>query len=318
MKTILVTHQLPKVAFETIVNDYKIIMPDKGLISSCMLDRWIGRCDALLPTYAFKVTKEIIDRATNLEIIANFGAGYDNIDVNYAITKGILVTNSPKPVIEPTAELAFSLLLNVARRISECDRKLRSSRGIEIDVMENLGISLYGKTLGIVGMGAIGQALARRASACGMRIIYYNRKRLSQEIENAYEADWVSLNELLATSDFISLHAPATSETYHMIDIQQFKLMKPSVVLINTARGNLINERVLIHFLQKKRIFGAGLDVFENEPEILSELLQLDNVLLSPHNGTGTIDTRVESTRYALQNIINYFEGKTLLSPVTK
>ena len=298
MKTILVTHQLPKVAFETIVNDYKIIMPDKGLISSCMLDRWIGRCDALLPTYAFKVTKEIIDRATNLEIIANFGAGYDNIDVNYAITKGILVTNSPKPVIEPTAELAFSLLLNVARRISECDRKLGSS--------------------GIVGMGAIGQALARRASACGMRIIYYNRKRLSQEIENAYEADWVSLNELLATSDFISLHAPATSETYHMIDIQQFNLMKPSVVLINTARGNLINERVLIHFLQKKRIFGAGLDVFENEPEIPSELLLLDNVLLSPHNGTGTIDTRVESTRYALQNIINYFEGKTLLSPVTK
>lgn len=184
--------------------------------------------------------------------------------------------------------------------------------------MENLGISLYGKTLGIVGMGAIGQALARRASACGMRIIYYNRKRLSQEIENVYEADWVSLNELLATSDFISLHAPATSETYHMIDIQQFNLMKPSVVLINTARGNLINERVLIHFLQEKRIFGAGLDVFESEPEIPSELLQLDNVLLSPHNGTGTIDTRVESTRYALQNIINYFEGKTLLSPVTK
>lgn len=318
MKTILVTHRLPEKAFEEIIGDYEIVMPDNGLIDSDMVDSWIGGCDALLPTYAFKVTKSIIDRAANLKIIANFGAGYDNIDVNYANSKGILVTNSPKPVVEPTAELAFSLLLNVARRVSECDRNLRLSKGIEIDVMKNLGISLYGKTLGIIGMGAIGQALARRAHAFGMKIVYHNRKRLLQEVENMYGACWVNLNELLAVSDFISLHAPATPETYHLIDMPQFNLMKSSAVLINTARGSLINEKALIYVLREKRIFGAGLDVFEHEPKISSELLQLDNVVLSPHNGTGTIDARVESTRYALQNIINYFEGKELLSLVMK
>lgn len=316
MKKILVTHYLPKEAFESIGNNYEVIIPDIGMITNDMADRYIGICDALLPTYAFKVTKEIIDRAENLKIIANFGAGYDNIDVGYAKEKSILVTNSPKAVIEPTAELAFTLLLNVARRVSECDRNLRSKEGLKIDVMQNLGIGVYGKILGIVGMGAIGQALARRAHACGMRIVYHNRKRLSREIENKYKARWVHRDELMAISDFISLHAPANSATYHMIDSPQLDLMKPTAILINTARGSLINEQALIEALRKKKIFGAGLDVFENEPHISPELLQLDNVVLSPHNGTGTIDARIESTRYALQNIINFFEGRQVLSPV--
>lgn len=316
MRKILVTHQLPKEAFVNITDNYEIIIPDNGMITNDMTSRYIGICDALLPTYAFKVTKEIIDCAANLKIIANFGAGYDNIDVNYVKKKGILVTNSPAPVVEPTAELAFALLLNVARRVSECDRNLRSKKGLKIDVMKNLGIGVYGKILGIVGLGAIGQATARRARACGMQIVYHNRKRLPREIEDEYMARWVTLNELMAISDFISLHVPANPVTYHMIDSPQLDMMKPTAVLINTARGSLINEQALIETLRKKTIFGAALDVFENEPYISPELLQLDNVVLSPHNGTGTIDARIECTRYALRNIINYFEGRQVLSPV--
>lgn len=318
MKKILVTHHLPKEPFEDIRGKYEIIIPDNGMIDINMANKWIETCDALLPTYAFKVTRDIIDRATNLKIIANFGAGYDNIDVDYAKAKGILVTNSPEPVIEPTAELAFALLLNVARRVSECDRNLRSPQGIKINVMKNLGVGLYGKTVGIVGMGAIGQALARRAYACGMKIVYHNRKRLPKDIEDKLEAQWVSLDVLLTTADFVSLHAPATPETYHLIDAPQLKIMKPSAILVNTARGSLINEQALIPALRERKIFGAGLDVFENEPHISPELMGLDNVVLSPHNGTGTIDARIASTRYALQNIINFFEGKEVLSPVNR
>lgn len=316
MKKILVTHRLPEEAFESITDNYEIIIPDSGMITNDITDRYIGICDALLPTYAFKVTKEIIDRAANLKIIANFGAGHDNIDVEYAKKKGILVTNSPKPVIEPTAELAFTLLLNVARRVAECDRNLRSKEGLKIDVMKNLGMGVYGKILGIVGMGAIGQALARRAHACGMQIVYHNRKQLPKDVEDLYRAKWLGLDELIRLSDFISLHAPANQATYHMIDSPQLAMMKPTAVLINTARGSLINEQALIETLRMKKIFGAGLDVFENEPHISPELLQLDNAVLSPHNGTGTMDARIESTRYALQNIINHFEGRQVLSPV--
>ena len=316
MKKILVTHHLPQEAFEDIKGKYEVIIPDNGMIDTSMVNKWIEVCDALLPTYAFKVTSEVIDRATNLKIIANFGAGYDNIDIAYAGTKGILVTNSPAPVIEPTAELAFALLLNVARRVSECDRNLRSPQGIKINVMKNLGVGIYGKILGIVGMGAIGQALARRAHACGMKIVYHNRKQLPREIEEKLEAQWVSLDDLLTTADVVSLHAPATHETYHLIDAPQLALMKPTAILVNTARGSLINEQALISVLRERKIFGAGLDVFENEPRISPELFELNNVVLSPHNGTGTVDARIASTRYALQNIINFFEGKEVLSPV--
>lgn len=184
--------------------------------------------------------------------------------------------------------------------------------------MKNLGVGLYGKTVGIVGMGAIGQALARRAYACGMKIMYHNRKRLPKDIEDKLEAQWVSLDTLLTTADFVSLHAPATPETYHLIDAPQLEMMKPSAILVNTARGSLINEQALIPVLRERKIFGAGLDVFENEPHISPELMKLDNVVLSPHNGTGTIDARIASTRYALQNIINFFEGKEVLSPVNR
>lgn len=318
MIKVLVTHYLPAEGFRNIPPNYQLIIPDKGMINKEICDNWMEECDAILPTYAFKVAQEIMDRAKNLKIIANFGAGYDNINLFYAKEKGILVTNSPDPVVEPTAELALALMLNVARRITECDRKMRSKEGIIINVMRNLGVGLYGKTLGIVGMGNIGRALARRAYACGMQIIYHNRKPLDSRTEEFYAAKWVSMEKLLAISDFVSLHAPATPDTYHLISVAELGQMKPSAILINTARGSLVNELALAEALKQGVILGTGLDVFERETLVFPELLNLDNVVLSPHNGTGTIEARIESTRYAMQNIINFFDGKNVLSLVNK
>lgn len=318
MIKVLITHHLPAEGFQNVPDRFQLVIPDNGMINTELYNAWIERCDALLPTYAFKITKDVIDRAKRLKIIANFGAGYDNIDIVYAKERGILVTNSPDPVVEPTAELSLALMLNVARRITECDRKMRSKEGIYLNVMSNLGVGLYGKTLGIVGMGNIGRALAKRAHACGMQIIYHNRKPLDAPIEQQYAARWVSMEELLAVSDFVSLHAPATPATYHIIDAAELEQMKPNAILVNTARGSLVNEQALAEALRRGQILGAGLDVFEHEPLISPQLLTLDNVVLSPHNGTGTIDARIASTRYAMQNIINFFEGKDVLSPVNK
>jgi len=273
--------------------------------------------DALVSTFQFKVDKEVLDAAKgSIKIIANYGVGYNNVDVEYATQCGIVVTNTPDPVIEPTAEQAFALMLAAARRIAECDRKMRIPNGLKWGVMENLGQLLYGKTLGIIGMGRIGQALARRALACGMTIVYYNRNRLSSELENRYQAHRLELELLLKTSDVVSIHTPLTDETHHLIDSSRLKLMKPSAILINTARGPVIDEAALIRALQQGVIASAGLDVYEFEPDISPELFSLDNVVLAPHNGTGTLEARNEMSRFVSQNIIRYFARETEFSKV--
>jgi len=182
--------------------------------------------------------------------------------------------------------------------------------------MHNLGQSLYGKTLGIVGMGRIGQSLARRALACGMKIVYNNRNRLSDELESLYHAQRMELTELLQSSDVISMHTPLTDETHHLINRDRLQLMKPTAILINTARGPVVDEAALVVALQQGTIAAAGLDVFENEPAITPELFLLDNVVLAPHNGTGTVDARMEMSRFVSQNIIRYFDGQTNISRV--
>ena len=273
--------------------------------------------DAFLPTFQFKVDRDVIDAATSrVKIIANYGVGYNNIDVQYATEKGIVVTNTPDPVVEPTAEQAFALMLATARRVAECDRKLRTDEGLKWGVLENLGQTLYGKTLGIVGLGRIGQALARRALASGMQIFYYNRTKLPSEIEDTYQAERLELDELLKTADVVSLHTPLTEETYHLIDKPKLALMKPTSILVNTARGPVIDENALVEALQNKVIYAAALDVYEFEPNISSDLLQLDNVILAPHNGTATIEARNEMSRFASQNIIRFFAGRTDISTV--
>ena len=266
--------------------------------------------------FNFPVNKELVDAAPNLKMVANYAAGYNNIDVAYCVEKGITVANTPHPVIAPTANIALGLMLDVARRISECDRKLRKEgTNMKVTVLDNLGIGITGKTLGIIGMGYIGKALAKRANACGMEVIYHNRRQLYADEESDLNVTYVSKEELLAQADFVSLNAPYTPETYHIIGEAELKQMKPSAVLINTARGPLVDEKALVQALKEGTIHGAGLDVFEFGDHPLPELLEMDNVVLAPHIGTQTRETRIEMAQAVCNNVIGFLEGDR---PVTR
>ena len=267
----------------------------------------IGEAEILVSTFDYRVPREMIEAMPNLRLIANFGAGYNNIDLEACKERGIRVTNTPQPVIEPTAELAFALM-DIARRVSEFDRVVRAGEA-QFGVMKNLSHSLYGKTLGIIGMGRIGQALAKRAQASGMRIIYHNRKQLPAEIEQRYEATYVDFQTLLQDSDFVSLNLPYTPQVHHLIGKPEFGMMKRSAYLINTARGAHVHEEALIEALKNGIIAGAALDVYEHEPAISSELLTLPNVVLSPHTGTGTWEGRIAMCENVSDNILAFIKN---------
>ena len=316
MRILVSTRLLPD-GFLELMNQHEVIFPEKEMFTKEEVIHLLPGFDAFVPTFQFKVDKEVIEGAMgNLKIIANYGVGYNNIDVDYATECGIVVTNTPDPVIEPTAEHAFALMLAAARRIPECDRKMRIPNGLKWGVLENLGQTLYGKTLGIIGMGRIGQALARRALASGMKIVYNNRNRISPELEELYQAEYLELDELLRTSDVVSLHTPLTRETFHLVGRISLQKMKETAILINTARGPVVDEVALIDALQHHWISSAALDVYEYEPIISRELFELDNVVLAPHNGTATIEARIEMSRFVSQNIIRYFAGRTDITRV--
>ena len=270
--------------------------------------------EILVSTFDYKVPRELIESMPNLRLIANFGAGFNNIDLDACRERGIRVTNTPQPVIEPTAELAFALMIDVARRVSEFDRAIRNNTGQPMAVMNNLSHSLYGKTIGILGMGRIGQALARRAAASGMKIIYHNRHRLEDERIRGLEdvrAEYVDFQTLLQDSDYLSLNLPYTPEVHHIIGKPELGMMKRTAFLINTARGAHVDEAALIEALKSGIIAGAALDVYENEPQISPELLSLPNVVLSPHTGTGTWEGRIAMCENVTDNIIAFAEGRT-------
>jgi len=316
MRILISTRLLPD-GFSELTDKYEVVFPEKDVFTKEEVIHLIAGFDAFVSTFQFKVDEEVIRAADgNLKIIANYGVGYNNVDVDYATQCGIVVTNTPDPVVEPTAEHAFALMLAAARRIPECDRKMRIPQGLKWGVLENLGQTLYGKTLGIIGMGRIGQALARRAMASGMKIVYNNRSRLSPELEKLYQAEFLKLDELLKLSDVVSVHTPLLRETFHLIGRNGLQKMKGTAILVNTARGPVVDEVALIEALQHKLISYAALDVYEFEPEISKELLELDNVVLSPHNGTATIEARNEMSRFVSQNIIRYFDGRTDITRV--
>jgi lactate dehydrogenase-like 2-hydroxyacid dehydrogenase len=271
----------------------------------------LEEAEVLVSTFDKAVTREMIMSAPNLKLITNFGVGYNNIDLDACRERGICVTNTPQPVIEPTAELAFALMHDVARRTAEFDRKLRLGTAEPFGVMNNLSHSLYGKTLGIIGMGRIGQALARRAIAAGMRIIYHNRRPLGDEAmrQLGYEASFVSKDQLLQSADFVSLNLPYTPEVKHIIDGEALRMMKPTAYLIDTARGAHVDEEALVKALKAGEIAGAAMDVYEYEPKIHPELLKLDNVVLSPHTGTGTWEGRIAMCENVCDNILAWEEG---------
>ena len=269
----------------------------------------LAEAQVLVSTFDKPVTREMIMSATHLQLVTNFGVGFNNIDLEACRERGIRVTNTPQPVIEPTAELAFALMHDVARRTAEFDRKLRLGNAEPFGVMNNLSHSLYGKTLGIIGMGRIGQALARRAVASGMRIIYHNRKpipvsNLESGLLNPDTITYVSKEQLLRTADFVSLNLPYTPAVKHIIDAEALRMMKPTAYLINTARGAHVDEEALVKALKDGVIAGAAMDVYEHEPHISPALLELDNVVLSPHMGTGTWEGRIAMCENVCDNIL--------------
>ena len=296
-----------KIAFTT-------ILPDEGFtrLSGHELYAPLTEAQVLVSTFDKPVTREMIESAPNLQLVTNFGVGFNNIDLDACRERGIRVTNTPQPVIEPTAELAFALMHDVARRTAEFDRKLRLGQAEPFGVMNNLSHSLYGKTLGIIGMGRIGQALARRAVASGMSIVYHNRHALGDEAIRrlGYEARYVSKDELLMTADFVSLNLPYTPDVRHLIDEQELKMMKQSAYLINTARGAHVCEEALVQALKNGEIAGVAMDVYEHEPQIHPELLTLDNVVLSPHTGTGTWEGRIAMCEHVCDNILAWQKGE--------
>lgn len=309
-KKILSGHNFHREPFSELETLFDITYPEKSYFKKDEILEMIGEYDVFIPNFSFFTDKEIIDKAVNLKLIANYGVGYNNIDVDYAAQKGITVTNTPQAVLEPTAELCFGLMHAVARKIGYFNNKLRGSERVGWGLYDNLGLSLYGKTLGIYGMGRIGQAIARRAIASGMNVIYHNRRPLDPSIEKEYNAKYVSFDDLLIQSDYISVNAPATSETYHIINATAIAKMKSSAILVNTSRGSTVEEKALIEALKENRIYGAGLDVYETEPNINPEFFALDNVVLTPHAGTQTLDGRHDMQREVASNIIGFFKGE--------
>jgi glyoxylate reductase len=293
-----------------------------ALRGHCELDLYTGPPDAmprdeflkrakdkngLLTMVSDRVDAELLDAAgPTLQIVANHAVGYDNIDLAECTRRGVLVANTPDVLTEATADLAWSLILACVRRVAEGDRFLRSGRPWIWGPRMMLGHDLYGKTLGIVGHGRIGQATARRAAGFGMRVIHNSR------------SGGVPFDTLVAESDVISIHAPLTDETRHLFNANVFRQMKPTAVLINTARGPLVDEAALASALRAREIFAAGLDVFEREPEVEKSLLDLDNVTLVPHLGSATVETRAAMGLFAVENLLNGISGQRprgLLNP---
>jgi glyoxylate reductase len=268
-------------------------------------------CQALLCSGSNRITAEMMSACPKLKVVANVSVGYDNIDVDAATKAGILVTNTPGVLDNATADMAFGLLLAVARRLVEADQYVRSGQWQGFHPSLMLGHEVTGKVLGIVGMGRIGEAMARRARGFGMEVIYTRRggQEKDERLNEQYSARRVSLGELLKNSDFISLHCPLSPTTKHLIGRVEFSQMKNSAILINTSRGGVINEAELVAALAEKMIAGAGLDVFEFEPEVNAQLLTFTNVVLAPHIASATSDTRLAMKRLAVKNLIAALEG---------
>jgi glyoxylate reductase len=278
-------------------------------MSAELLAKALRDVDAIMPC-GLRVGKDAIENAAKLRVVANIGAGYDNIDVNECTRRRILVTNTPDVLTEATADLAFALTLAAARRVVEGDRFVRRGNWPHWQWNFLWGSEMHGKTLGLYGFGRIGQAMARRGRGFSMRILYHARHRVPENIEKELGAQWVDRDELMRESDFLSLHVPLTAETHHSISRREFALMKPSAYLINTARGNIIEEEALVEALQAGRLGGAGLDVFEREPKVHPALIEMDNVVLLPHIGSATAETRLRMALLASANLLAALSGQ--------
>lgn len=311
MKKVLITMQVPGPVVEELKKDFEIDYNDSlDFLSKEDLIKRAKDANALLVPLSEKIDKEIIEACDNLEIIANFGAGFDNIDIKAAAEKNIVVTNAPaKFSTQSTAEIAIGLIIDVMRGITHGEDSLRAGEFKGWKPTYGLGPSVAGKTLGIFGMGRIGQAVCKRAKAMEMDVIYHSRTRLDEEKEKELGATYVSFDDLVEKSDVISLNSSYSKDLHHLFDKDVFGRMKKSAYLVNTSRGPIIDEEALVKALAEKTIAGAGLDVYEFEPAVTEGLLKLDNVVLSPHLGNATIEAREEMGMIAAKNIVLVLGG---------
>ena len=270
----------------------------------------LARGDGLMCALTDKIDAALIARAPQLKVVANIAVGYNNIAVPACTARGIKVTNTPGVLDDSTADLAFALMLSTARRITEVESYIRKGEWTGWKLKQWLGVDVHHATLGIIGMGRIGQAIAKRAAGFDMKVIYHNRKRVSPEIETRVNAAHMSMDELLAQSDFIILQMPYSPDTHHLIGAAQLAKMKPTAILINSTRGGVVDDKALIHALKTGVIRAAGLDVFEGEPKLDRGFLELKNVVLTPHIGSSTEATRRAMAMTAAQNLVAALSGQ--------
>jgi glyoxylate reductase len=309
---VLVTEPQPGKGIDLLKARYDVTVGQRGEYDSEeRLRKVIGSYDALLSCLSTPVTGDVLRAGKKLRIVSNYAVGYNNIDVEAARELGILVSNTPDVLTEATADCAFALLLGVARRMREAEDSLRADEFDGWHPFGFLGTEISGKQCGILGMGRIGRAFARRARGFGMKVLYHDTSQLSEADEKKYGAAWVdTVDELVRQSDFLSLHCPLTPETRHAINRERLAMMKPEAILINTARGPVVDEAALAEALHGKQIGGAGLDVFEKEPEVHPDLLSAPNCVLLPHIASATRETRARMSALAASSIISHLEGK--------
>jgi D-3-phosphoglycerate dehydrogenase len=309
-KKVLITRQLPGDAVEKLKEECDLLCdPPSDQMPRNQLLELIPEADALICLLSETIDREVISRAPKLKVISNYAVGYNNVDVAFATERKIYVTNTPDVLTEATADLAWALLLAAARRVVEGDEMVRQNRftGWAPDLL--LGLDVAYKTLGVVGLGRIGLAVARRAKGFGMRVLYWSKNR-KEQWEEQFGLEYQPLDTLLQTADFVSLNVALTPETHHLIGEKEFSLMKNTAILVNTARGPVVDEAALAAALREKKIWAAGLDVYENEPEVHPDLLKLDNVILAPHVGSGTIDTRAKMAEMVVSNVLMALKGQ--------
>ena len=309
---VVLTRRLPepvetrlKELFDVTLRDHDTPMSRAELVDA------VKTCDVLVPTITDKIDAGLLGQAgENLKLIANFGAGIDHIDVETARQRGILVSNTPDVVTEDTADMALALLMAVVRKIPQGLQAMQSGEWTGWSPTAYLGGRLGGRRLGILGMGRIGQAVARRASAFGMQIHYHNRRRLRPEIEDTLDATyWESLDQMVARMDILSINCPHTPSTFHLMNARRLRLLKPSAVIVNTSRGEVIDENALTRMLRANELAGAGLDVYEHGTDINPRLRELENVVLLPHMGSATLEGRVEMGEKVIINIKTFADG---------
>jgi glyoxylate reductase len=311
MPSVLVSRRLPEPVMTEMARRFTLIgEPQDRPMDRAELLKHVPRADALAVTLAETVDAELLDRAERLKIIAVYAVGYNNVDLAAAAARGIVVTNTPDVLTETTADLTWALILAVARGLPQAERALREGRWHGWNPTEFLGSDVHGRTLGLIGMGRIGRAVARRAGGFGMRVIYSSRHRLEAQEEAALNASEFPLSVVLETSDIVSIHTLLTPETKHLIGKTELALMQKTAFLINTARGPIMDEAALAQALAEGRLAGAGLDVYEEEPRVHPALLSLRNVVLLPHIGSATYETRIRMGMMVIENISAVLAGR--------